>query len=163
MLSFFKFYKFWGSFFLDLKKFKSRNLNFLNNANIKIKVSSINNDLLGMPELFFSFLFKRFQNNKYVYKKSVFLSNNILFLDLQFFLIFFLNLNSFKFFSKNCFVFIADSDLFYSNFNIFSINFLFKLKYFFKIKHQSFFLNNNDCIFFNCLSLWGLPCYIVSI
>lgn len=135
----------------------------MNNVNIKIKVNSINNDLLGMPELFFSFLLKRFQKNKYVYKKNIFFTNSSLFFDLQFFLIFFLNLNSFKFFSKNCFVFITDSDLFYSNFNIFSINFLFKLKYFLKIKHQFFFLNNNDYTFFNCLSLWGLPCFAVSI
>jgi len=163
MLSFFKFYKFWGGFFLDLKNFKSKNLFFLNNVNVKTKIILRNNDLLGMPEILFSFLLKRFKKNNYVYKKNVsFLNNYNLGFELQFFIIFFLNLNEFKIFIKNSFVFTSESDLFYSNFNLFSINFLFRLKYFLEIKHQSFFLAN-DYSLFNGLALRGLPCFVVFV
>lgn len=165
----FKFIKYWGYFYLDSQYWLSYQYYFYF-IYYKIKIIDFSSlKLMGMPDIFFKFFFKNIylfffsdlnlnsliedNNVNYFYKKN---KNNFLFYQFIDLYNSFL-LSNFTFLSlikKNVFYFTNyPNSLFYVNYNIFSILFFFKFKYFFKIKLPFLDLP----LIQNSLSLLGLP------
>ena len=129
------FLKYWALSFLSLKYVTTCNFVAQNNNNIKIRLKNYQNDLLGMPNSFLKLIFK-----PYVFEYKAVSSHKdnhsfyIKFMQLLF-LFSYSSLNSSFKENSSCFeVNYNETLLFYSNFNVFSMSFLFKSNYDFVVQ-----------------------------
>ena len=110
--------------------------------NTKIRLKNSQNDLLGMPNIFFKLIFKPYAFN---YKADICFGTNFSLFDKFTQLIFLFSHSSLNSILKeNNFFFEINYNetlFFYSNFNIFSMSFLFKSNYCFIVPYNK--LNSN--------------------
>lgn len=135
MLKDLNFIRYWGVLFLNIKYTTSIN-NHKSNV-FKTKINSTNNDLLGMPNLFFKLIYKPYNLNFFDPIKN---NSYHLFFFLQFFILFNLSALESKISKNNfnCELNYNNVLIFYSNFNIFSMIFLFKNNSFLTFNYNKF-------------------------
>ena len=142
------FIRYWALVFLNFKYITYLKISKKQKNNIKTKIQNNKNDLLGMPNLFFKLIFKPYSSQFFFFEKLI-----------RFFFLFCQNSFTSYFIETNSFLELRFEEtlFFYSNFNIFSMVFLFKNNFYLFFKYDK--TNSkyaNDFFVFNGAALVSL-------